>query len=1312
MKSIYYLFISIIIISKINFTYAQGSGSTLSFDGLDDYVEIPNNAVFNDFTTSGVMTIEAWVKVNATNTDGHSQTRQPIVCKGFPGEWQWALYIYDDLKIGSSYWQCSGSSHNEADTSANAITIGEWAHVASVYDRNTGYNRIYVNGVLAGERTVFSSTPCNGTRPVWIGGREDGQYLDASIDEVRIWNEAKTETQLRDNMCKKLLGTETNLAAYYRMDSASGTTVSDSSSNSLNGTMHNMNTTTDWEISGAALGDSSSYNYPANWAGQTINLTSTNKGDFEVNTVSGTPKGIHIYRVDQTPNSIEGITNTIASNDVYYGVFVVDAGSNYITKYTYSNYPEAVSTGLKLDLFKRAGNTINDWTSAEASINNGLQTYTKNTNTGVNQEYLLGRYISGYKGPGGVGNPNGSSDLVLWLNADNIGNSNTFFADQSGYGFDFNSGVGATLNSNDTNGYNSYSFDGSSNYFQHPFETILNPKNISIFSTSNVSPSGSYKAVYSSRTSSDANGRTGFILYSRPTSNNWHFWNGNGLGWDTLGNITSTENTWSSQSCFFQNKTNGKKLYSNNQLDSQDTHNYVNNLTGNFRVGAGRNENTTPQYYFLGKISEIIMFNSITNDAQKTIINNYLSAKYNFSLSNNDFYTQDDTANGNYDHNVAGIGQATNGSRHVDAQGTGIIHINSPSTLSNDTYLFWGEKTKNPTYDFATINATTVRLNSKWHVSKRNDLGTVSVSFNEAAIITNTLKCGKMNFVVANNDTFSGATTYPLTLNAGVYTATNVNFTDGDYFTLEYKENPTTTWNGATWDNNAPDIETKSVLSQNYDMNSLPNITTCTCELAAGKTIIIPSGKHLEVAYEITNNGAITVDHGGAIVQNDNTNNNIGTNYTIKKTANQTAVTDVTYFSTPTVGTTIDDMVPSTTYKYDFNASVQNWNYGLTGASVMTVARGYILRNPTVGGDYTVTFTGEIYNGTYNAPVVTTNVYGGDDDWNLLGNPYPSAIDADELFNTNSSIIKGAVYYWKHLTVLNGAGDDYVDAGYTVYNGLGGTATVGGTIGDITATQYIPSGVGFFVEATNSGDVVFSNAHRVTDNNNTVFRIADNSKRIWLNLIENNTGKGRQQLIGFINEATDGVDNLYDAHALGNGLTFYSLLENEKYSIQATDQNYEGEIIPLGYQCTHDGQYTITIDHTTGTIADAGNYIYLRDNELNIVHNLTEDDYTFTSILGEFNERFELFATQTALAVEETIANTDSLIILQNQDTFSLRTIENQEIEQVTIYDIVGRKLLQVNINEFSLTLNKGTVLILNVTLQNGIKLSKKVIKM
>ena len=171
------------------------SGKALEFDGTTNFVEIPMD--LSPQATDGAITISAWVKVHATATDGHDQTRQPIVMKGNSDEWEYALYVFDDFKLGFSVWNCGGSGVSEP--SGGELIQDEWHFVAGSFEDGVG-SKAYIDGELVTEAEANDNIPCDGSRPVFIGHREDGQFLNATVDEVRIWNEALSADEIASFM--------------------------------------------------------------------------------------------------------------------------------------------------------------------------------------------------------------------------------------------------------------------------------------------------------------------------------------------------------------------------------------------------------------------------------------------------------------------------------------------------------------------------------------------------------------------------------------------------------------------------------------------------------------------------------------------------------------------------------------------------------------------------------------------------------------------------------------------------------------------------------------------------------------------------------------------------------------------------------------------------------------------------------------------------------------------------------------------------------------------------------------------------------
>jgi hypothetical protein len=129
----------------------------------------------------------------------------------------------------------------------------------ATYDGTT--KKIYVDGNQEAQVSRSGTLTTNSTGSI-IGAYNTGSphyYFNGKIDEVRIWNDARTAAEIAANMHKVLDGDEANLVAYYKMSNGSGTSLTDNSSNSNTGTLTNM-VNGDWVTSFAPIGDlNSSY---------------------------------------------------------------------------------------------------------------------------------------------------------------------------------------------------------------------------------------------------------------------------------------------------------------------------------------------------------------------------------------------------------------------------------------------------------------------------------------------------------------------------------------------------------------------------------------------------------------------------------------------------------------------------------------------------------------------------------------------------------------------------------------------------------------------------------------------------------------------------------------------------------------------------------------------------------------------------------------------------------------------------------------------------------------------------------------------
>jgi hypothetical protein len=522
------------------------------------------------------------------------------------------------------------------------------------------------------------------------------------------------------------------------------------------------------------------------------------------------------------------------------------------------------------------------------------------------------------------------------------------------------------------------------------------------------------------------------------------------------------------------------------------------------------------------------------------------------------------------------------------------------------------------------------------------------------------------------------------------------------------------TWNGSvSTDWNTPANWTPNGVPTNVSCVVVPNTTIKPYVLGAGYdayaySLTILSGGTLEVipTNSITVTDVVNVNTGGAFNIKNNSSlvqiNNVANlgNINMERTTQPMYRYDYTYWGSPvTLGSnyTLGMLSPNTlSDKYFYwnptNAGGNgNWVLAST-ATVMNPNKGYIVRapqtystNPASTQAYTANFIGVPNNGNINVPITIGTQAAGlfNDKLNLLGNPYPSAVDADAFLNHpgNAALIDGTIYFWTHHSPPSAAYPNpfygnytynYTAGDYATYTpALGGVGTVPSGYGGPAPNGYIAAGQGFFVKGLANGTAVFTNAMRDKDNNGDFFRMASNERhRVWLNLA-NAQGGFSQTLVGYTEGATTGYDRGYDGSSFsGNFVSFYSVLADAQIvTIQGRplpfDQNDE---VPLGYNATVANNYTIGIDHFDG-LFDSQN-VYLEDKLLNVIHDLKQSAYTFASEAGRFNERFVLRYTDSTLGVTRPDASVGMVAIISN-DKLLIQASEN--IKEIHIFDLTGK---------------------------------------
>jgi hypothetical protein len=239
------------------------------------------------------------------------------------------------------------------------------------------------------------------------------------------------------------------------------------------------------------------------------------------------------------------------------------------------------------------------------------------------------------------------------------------------------------------------------------------------------------------------------------------------------------------------NQTNVRTYYNESQQGSDNYTSNITNTTNYLYLGISPNgtsgNGTGVQNPIDADIYEAMIFGVGLSSVKRILIHNYLAAKYNITLGSNDLYDEDNTANGDYDFDVVGIGKESDGS-HEDVQGSGIVRVHSPSGLGNGEYLFFGHN-NGALNSFGITDLPAgieARLGRDWSASETGEVGTVSISFDLSGVAGSKTASDLRLLIDADGVFSSGATALSGAshLGGGVYQWTGVDIDDNNHFTI------------------------------------------------------------------------------------------------------------------------------------------------------------------------------------------------------------------------------------------------------------------------------------------------------------------------------------------------------------------------------------------------------------------------------------------------------------------------------------------------------------------------------------------------
>jgi len=478
---------------------------------------------------------------------------------------------------------------------------------------------------------------------------------------------------------------------------------------------------------------------------------------------------------------------------------------------------------------------------------------------------------------------------------------------------------------------------------------------------------------------------------------------------------------------------------------------------------------------------------------------------------------------------------------------------------------------------------------------------------------------------------------------------------------LGYLAPASTTWNGSVssnwastsnWSNGVPCSSTDVTIDGNSPVyNPLVLDQNVSCNnltiLDKGK-LTVNSGKTLTVA------GTFTIKDGGSYI-----NNGAGAN---TATVERTIPSDNSwhFISSPVDGALIQpSFAPneySTTfdfYKWD-EATSQAVGYfpwinirpptGSTYASGFVnfeIARGYLVAYSS-GWNSTHSFVGTLGNGNK-----TINITNSMNTYNLIGNPYPSAINWDNIAAINSSLLGVSPY----IRIWNSTAGQYA----TYQNGLGLSG----------ASNIIAPNQGFFVQAIASGILTIPNAARV--HGTQAFLKSTPADLLKLKVSSSANTYTDEMIVRFdANATSDGVTKWNSLIATAPSL--YSVKNDENYTINTLTAVNSNLVVPVGFKAGANGMYSITASELNSFSTPT--YVYLEDLANNTITDLNSTAiYSFAATTSDNADRFQLIFALSPLSISNNVKENTNIYSYDN----TIYINSNESIKQIDVYNTLGQ---------------------------------------
>ncbi len=476
-------------------------------------------------------------------------------------------------------------------------------------------------------------------------------------------------------------------------------------------------------------------------------------------------------------------------------------------------------------------------------------------------------------------------------------------------------------------------------------------------------------------------------------------------------------------------------------------------------------------------------------------------------------------------------------------------------------------------------------------------------------------------------------------------------------------------FNSGNWTNGIPST-TKDAIVPVVDPNPYPVITgNADCkeaDIAAAASITIETAGTLTAHNDFNNDGSLiiksTATGDGSFIDNG-TITGSGSASIERYLESQKW-----HFVSPPISDGVSNIFYDIYLRW-YNEQNGSWNFIVPVDIPLTPMKGYeAWASDFYTGSTTVTYIGSLNTAVQNSGNLTNTLGLGSTGYNLVGNPYPSAIDWNSPEGWNKNHIDNAIYFWNPY-----AGQ------YATY--INGSGTNGGT-------NIIPSGQGYFVHVNNNfstGSLEVNNEARL-HHNQAFLKSGKEIENAFLKLYTYSdlSPYSDETIIQFNENATTAFDSDLDGYkidGLAEAPEFYTQSDElSNLSVNSLPELNGDMTIPLFFKAGTDGIYTISA-------VDILNFaekteIILEDKKIDIKINLREQDsyIFFATVLDDLN-RFNLHFLDNSFGTNE-YTNSSGIQIFAADDHIYLTNVKNTMTKgTINVFDILGKNVLTKDIS-------------------------------